>query len=226
MRGGIVLKNCVMKENAKTEEELRSEEFFEQMLQETEQIRSQSIIEKEQIIQEGLELRNQILEEVENHKDNVMQNYEQEITERHVNDTTIFFEKKDKEFDDIITGMQNKWDNALQETQSDVLEILLTIYAEFFGEKFKDPQILKEVILNSFSKFDDVKEAQLVVDKNLYDDFKNTIASEIEEELEIRITSLKKDRNLKGFIFKTELGSVEFDLNKQIHKLKEMAQNN
>lgn len=200
-------------ENNKSELE-HIEEVSLKIIEESKQ---KAQIEYEQILKKA----KSILNECEILKDSIEKQYLENLKLNCDIDLQNYLQNKENEFNNIINKIDANFVSIQKKSQDDIHDILLNTYKSFFGEEFKNPNKIKNMICNNFYGFDNCKESELVLAKEVFDDFNSNLKDDLEEELNIVINNIKSKKNLSGFILNTNLGSIECDLEKQIQSLKE-----
>lgn len=176
-----------------------------------------AILEKEAILNDANKLLNEVIEL----KKNIENNYEQSLSNKYNLNIDDFIHQKDIEFSTTIEDFNSKFDLVFETAKKDIHDILLKSFENLFGISYDEPQYIKELLTENFVGFEDSKNIELILSKNAFDKFTNEIKVELENKLNITFDSIKVDTNLNGVILKTNLGSIEVDLNKQIELLKE-----
>lgn len=180
-----------------------------------------AILEREEILNEANALLNETIEL----KKYIENNYQKNIESLCNLNITDFINAKNIEFSKNMKDINDKFDLIFENAKEDICDILLKSFNSLFGSLYDDPKYIKELLVKNFIGFEDSKNIELVLSENAFNKFTDDVKNELENELDIVFESIKADKKLSGVMLKTNLGSIEVSLEKQIELLEENIKN-
>lgn len=160
---------------------------------------------------------NSILSDTLNLKTSIENNYLEFLKKQFTINLDSFFSQRELEYKNLLTNINTNFDNSLSTIQHEVKEIILNTISSILGEEYNNPDRISSIVANHFSGFEESKNNELILSKDLIDNCDLDTKSLFEDKLKTSIDSIKFDSNLNGFILHTDLGSIECNLDNQIN---------
>lgn len=135
---------------------------------------------------------------------------------------TDILNNMDKEYQALVSRMEESMTNYLSEAKNDIKDITLILFEKFFFTQYQDMDNLESLIQDSLLKLEDSNNIQISLSNKYYNKFKEekqNLFNKLKEN-NINLTSHLKESLVCEI--KSDEGSIEIDFEKQMEKIKEV----
>lgn len=154
------------------------------------------------------------------YKERAQDNFNKQIEDQRIQFNKCIFDLEQEHLK-LTNKLQEDFQQHINHTKEDIKEIMITLFEKFFFKEYQNTENLESLIENVLSQLEDSKEIQISLYNTQLEKLKQEKGAFIEKLLNdnIQLTSSSKENLICEF--KSNIGNVEINFEKQMKKIKD-----